>query len=412
MLTNYTYQKKLFALVIFSFNTILIAFSPYLSLALLFLSLTLAQVFFGKKSYIYFLPLLIILLAYLASSRGIFETPKDDLSDYYKNFIAINNGNLMALFEWGQGVEIGLPIVSLIISLILPEAPPRLFLFCHLVIIFGLFFWYLNKFFIAKSTNPAIYIFVICLFLGFTGIGNLLRQSYSSIFILASFGYVGRKKIFLIMLATLFHFSSPIIYLLISWLIRPNKKKLFFTLISSIIFYALVWQILLPTIDQFSFLKLTAYVTRENEGLELSTIIRAYKEVALLGIVGLAYYFLNYWKSLAAVYFSIIFLTITILLELVLPGISLRINHAIISFCIGPIVFYILTAEKSLSLFSVSIFIPCLFLLKTLSFITNPNDMALFNDKILIYSKPFAYIDFLDEDIPNNKRVWKKLKYE
>jgi len=412
MLTNYTYQERCFAFIIFSINIILIAFSPYLSLGLLFLSLMLAEVFFGKKSYTYFLPLLVFLLAYLASSRGIFETPKDDLSDYYKNFIAFNNGNLMAIFEWGQGVEIGLPVVSAVISLIAPDAPPRLFLFCHFVVIFGLFFWFLNKFFIAKSSSPAIYILVVCLFLGFTGIGNLLRQSYSSIFILASFGYAGRKKFFLLVLATLFHFSAPLMYFLIAWLIRPNKKKLIFTLIASIVLYALVWKFIIPILTQYSFLKLTAYVSGNNDGLELSIIIRAYKEIALLGVVGVIYYLLNYWKSLAAVYFSLMFMMVVILLETVMPGISLRFNHAIISFCIGSIVFYILTAEKNISLISVAIFIPCLFVFKTLSFISNPNDMALFNDKILIYSEPFAYIDFLGEDIPNDKRTWKKLKYQ
>jgi hypothetical protein len=412
MLPNSIYQKRFFSLILFSINIILIAFSPYLSLGAMFVSLIVAEAYFGKKSYRYFLPFVTLLLAYLASSRGIFETPKDDLADYYKNFITLSNGNFMGLFEFGQGLEIGFPTLSAVISLIAPNAPPRLFLFFHLVFIFSLFFFFLDKLFIAKSSSPAIFICIVCLFLGYTGIANLLRQSYASIFILASFGYVGRKKLTLIVLATLFHFSSPFIYFFIKWFIKPSKVRFIYTLLFSIITYALIWKFILPTLEQYSYLKLGAYLSENNDGLDIVTIVRAYKEIVLFGVFGLVFYFLNYWKSLAAVYFSLTFIMLVILFETVLPGITLRLNHAIISYCIGPLIFYMLTVRKSLSFISIVIIVPFLFVFKTVSFITNPNDMALFNDQTLIYDKPFGYIDFVAEDIPNDKRNWKKLNYQ
>ncbi|WP_157939960.1 EpsG family protein [Vibrio cyclitrophicus] len=412
MVTSYKYQQNNITLIIFSINIILLAFSPYLSLGLLFVSLILAEGLYGKKSYLYFLPFIVILLAYLASSRGIFETPKDDLSDYYKNFIALNDGNLLAIFEWGQGIEIGLPVVSAVISLVAPDAPPRLFLFCHLVVIFSLFFLFLHKVFLTKSSSPAIYILVVCLFLGFTGIANLLRQSYASIFLLAAFWYVGRKKYCLLIVATLFHFSSPLIYFLLRWLIQANKKKLIITLISSILFYSVIWKLILPILEQYSFLKLTAYLIKDGEDLDVSIIIRAYKEIFLLCIFGVVYNLLGYWKSLSSVYSSILFLMLVFFLELMLPGISLRITHAVISFCIGPIVFYILCSRKEFSMFSVAVLIPLLFVLKIMSFTNNPNDMALFNDQVIAYSEPFGYIEFLYEDINNDKRNWKIMKYQ
>ncbi|MEZ9357189.1 EpsG family protein [Vibrio breoganii] len=411
MSINYTYKEKYLAIVCISSTITLAAFSPYLSLALVFISLILFEVAFGRKYYIYFLPLLVLLLAYLASSRGIFETPKDDLSDYYKNFIALGDGNLFAIFEWGQGIEIGLPIVSAIISFIVPEAPPRLFLFLHLIVIFGLFFWFLHKLFLNRISSPAVFICIVCLFLGYTGIGNLLRQSYSSVFLLASLGYVGRKKVFLLIIATLFHFSAVFIYLLLAWLIRPSKKKIFVTLIATIVVYAVLWKLIRPILEEYSYLKLTAYLMG-NDGLELSVLISVYKEFVLIGIMAYIYYLLGFWKSLNVAYSFILLLILVVFIELILPGISLRLNHALISFCIGPLLFYVLSVKKRISMFSVAIIIPLLFVLKAFSFINNPHDMALFDDQQLIYSNPLGYTSFLNDEIPNDKRDWKHMKYQ
>ncbi len=134
----------------------------------------------------------------------------------------------------------------------------------------------------------------------------------------------------------------------------------------------------------------------ENEKGILTTLL-AYKEIILLGIIGLLFDILKFRDTLDLFYFSLIFLLVTLLLELLMPGISLRFSHAIIIFCIGPLLFSVLTARPEISLISISVVIPCLFVLKIVSFIHNPNDMALFMDKTLIYTEPFAYIDFLNK---------------
>lgn len=91
---------------------ILLMFSPYLALISIFICALFTSKITNKQSYQIYLPFLIFCLAYLASSRGIFETPKDDLADYYKNFQALSNGNVWAVFEWGGGLEVGFPLIS------------------------------------------------------------------------------------------------------------------------------------------------------------------------------------------------------------------------------------------------------------------------------------------------------------
>ncbi|MBW3119070.1 hypothetical protein, partial [Providencia rettgeri] len=58
------------------------------------------------------------------------------------------------------------------------------------------------------------------------------------------------------------------------------------------------------------------------------------------------------------------------------------------------------------------IIIPLIFILKIYSFVNNKNEMALFSDGNYFYSTPFEYVDFLTQDISNNKRDWKRLNYE
>lgn len=251
-----------------------------------------------------------------------------------------------------------------------------------------------------------------CIFLGFTGIGNLLRQSYASIFILSAFFYEGRKKYGLLIIASLFHFSSPLIYLFIKWLSLAKLRQFLLSVFFLLFTYFVAWKYLYPLLEQVHFLKLTAYLSKSNKGLELSTIIGAYKEIALFGIVGFLYYLLGLSKNLAPLYFSALFISVVVFLENLLPGVSLRFNHAVISFCVGPLMYYILTRTKDAKILAVGLIVPILFILKISSFVNNPNDMALFDDNKLYYSQPFEYINFLDEEISNDKRDWKKMKYQ
>ncbi|MEI7251148.1 MULTISPECIES: EpsG family protein [Pectobacterium] len=390
---------------------LILPFSPYVALILCFPLLTIFEASGEKNKFLYFfiLAVIVILLSYLGSTRGIFETMKDDLSDYYKNFIALSNGNVMAIFEFGGGIEFGFSLVSFLISCIFPYCSPRLFLFFHLVFINALYFIFLHHFLMKKTRNKSLFILVSCLFLGFTGESNLLRQSYSSIFILfALFSNEKNKFFFYIALATIFHFSAVIIFFYLKFFMNINFKRFLVFSISAVLIMATFDMLLEPFLEQYRYLKIDAYLN--GDGVEFSTVISAYKEYLLI-LVMLFVCFLFNKINANVLLAAVAWLLSAAVIEVVMSGMSLRINHVVIVFLTGPLLYFTFMRVKTVGWFFAAVLVPLLFVAKVYSFVENKNDMALFSDGKYFYSTPFGYVDFLTRDISNDKREWKLLKY-
>lgn len=98
-------------------------------------------------------------------------------------------------------------------------------------------------------------------------------------------------------------------------------------------------------------------------------------------------------------------------MEVVMSGISLRINHAIITFLTGPLLYFTFSRSGTINWFFVATLIPLIFVAKVYSFTENKNDMALFADGKFVYATPLEYVDFLTRNVANDRREWKSLKY-
>ncbi len=392
--------------------TILIsAYSPYISLLLCFPLLLLLNIGPSQTKLLKFIVLVVLVffLSYLASSRGIFETGRDDLADYYKNFLAFSRGNYYAFFEFGGGLEVGFSFISFLISLFFPFCSPRLFLFIHLLVINSFYFIFLSQFSRRYDIKyDSLLILVACVFLGYTGESNLLRQSYSSVLILLAFLNVTRLKYFLIFFASMFHLTSIPVYIFFNYLKNVNVNKFFLVLFCSIVLILSFSIFLEPFLEQYRFLKIDAYLN--GDGVDSSVIINAYKEFSIILFL-LFFLWLTgrcvkeYWLVLL----SWIFVTITF--EVIMSGVSLRINHMVIIFLVGPLLYLSFSKDKILHAFFALIIIPALLFGKIYSFSTNDKEMALFSDGVFFYSTPFEYLDFVLDDIPNDKREWKRMKY-
>lgn len=407
-----TEQPFKFSFLVFLLLSLFLAlmFSPYIAILILFTLMFLFNVWLDERFVVYCLPILVVLLAYLACSRGIFLTEKDDLSDYYENFLVISRGNYFGLFEFGNGIEIGFPLISLVLSLIHPFAPPREFLFFHLLVIFSLYFLFIYKSVLRYVTvdKYAVFFIFISLFIGYTAVSNLLRQSYASVFLFSLFFERKEYKKYLI-IAILFHYSSLILYFLFKFIINQNYKRFFVFTIGCGLFYFLYSISLVTIFSEYQYLKLDAYLN--GDGVDFMQVMYAYKEFLIVFIM-LVFYRLNNKNTNMNYIFSILsFFVITVVLELMLSGISLRINHFVISFLVGPILYIVFSRNKYLSVAFCFLIVPIVLAFKVYSFASNKDDMSLFSDGHYWYESPMSYIDFVLEDIPNNKRLWKNLNY-
>ncbi|MUL05924.1 hypothetical protein GNP64_07835 [Aliivibrio fischeri] len=393
-----------FKIILISLIIVLLPFSPLLSLLLSILYIL--SIDRSRVSYSDIIPIIVflVLLSFLAASRGIFETAKDDFSDYYKNYQAFSHGNIKALFEWGMGFEVGLPLINNIFSIISVEIKPRLLLFLHLLCINTLLFYFVLK--LAKAINVkklGIFLCYFFLFLGVTGISNLLRQSYASVFLCLAF--IERRNLNII-IGSIFHLSTLFLYWLYDLIFTERKERTLLVIAISI-FLVINGHFIKLVLTYIASFKFEAYLIGPKDGYSYFSVLSAYKEFILLCVMSGLNFKRGYNKYIF--YSTLNLILIIFSLETFIPGLSLRLFHGSLVLLIGPALFLVL--------FSYNKYLPYILLLplmflKGLSFYNNKHDMALFNDKRIYYSTPFEYISFLDQNISNDKRDWKKLKYE
>lgn len=393
-----------FKIIMISLIIVLLPFSPLLSLllsVLYLLSIDRNRIYYSDV-----IPIIvfIVLVSFLAASRGIFETPKDDFSDYYKNYEAFSHGNIKALFEWGMGFEVGLPLINKILSIISGDFKPRLLLFLHLLCINTLLFYFILK--LAKAINIkkiGIFLCYFFIFLGFTGISNLLRQSYASVFLCLAF--IERRSLNII-IGSIFHLSTFFLYWLYNFLFTERKERTLLVIALSLLL-VITGQLIKVSLTYIASFKLEAYLIGPKDGYSYFSVLSAYKEFIFLCLLSGLNIKKGYNKYIFYSSFNIILIICS--LESFIPGISLRLFHGPLTLLIGPALFLVLYSYNKYLPYI--LLLPLVFL-KSLSFYNNENDMALFNDKKLYYNTPFEYVSFLDQNISNDKRDWKKLKYE
>lgn len=181
-----------------------------------------------------------ISIAAIIGSRSTLMIDSDDFSNYYNSYILIR-GNDYSPFEWyGKGLEIGLPIIFVIISKILNIYNINS-LIQVIVMISSLAYTILIEYFVVKNeANKSKATACIWLFTPFFMASQVTRQFFSCICIMfAIYSEQKFKKLFYILLSIIFHLSAIPIYTIVYLVKKYRIKSIIVVLLISIVIKSL-----------------------------------------------------------------------------------------------------------------------------------------------------------------------------
>lgn len=250
----------LFLYVIILFMAVL--FSPIIAVVIVVTTLIFLKVSDQNLQYgitFLLLSLLIIVNAIDAISIKNFVIVNDDFSAYYNNYLSFLDMRTVSvvdgIFEFGM-VEIGLPTLNYLLSLLIGSNEPYVLKFFYAIIQLSLLFYCCMV--IAKNKKMTARDFTILCCVCFVFYKSLLaiqisRQTFSSFMIvLGIFSDSRRKTIFFYMLAIIFHSSAIFLYPLSVYLFQERKLKDFYlsavVAICGWVFIQLMYQLLLINI--------------------------------------------------------------------------------------------------------------------------------------------------------------------
>lgn len=142
---------------------------------------------------------LVFNIAVIYSSRLYFNIATDfddDFSRYYQNYLDIYDNISGAMFVWGGGFEIGLPLFYKLLSLFLPKLIPQYLLFFTALGATSLFYiwceYYGTKW--VKPHQKAALIAFACFIGIFLESLGLTRQCFASIFCSLDFSHIQKDS--------------------------------------------------------------------------------------------------------------------------------------------------------------------------------------------------------------------------
>lgn len=226
----------------------------YFPLGAYFFSFLILVIMVNDKNKKDYMPILMVFFSILIISFIINEISlqsfiinEDDFTTYYNNYIYLLNGDYNAIFHFGNGFEIGLPILNLIIANVLNLPYPYMVKTIYILIYIAMIISLTNKsaeFLKIKlgenKVNKLFLFLCYLLFLKLTMLLTIERQSIASYFVLLAVFSDNKKKYLWILIGTLFHLTTPIIYLLVNKAIKITDYKLlfkyFFVMVFSYVF--------------------------------------------------------------------------------------------------------------------------------------------------------------------------------
>ena len=338
-----------------------------------------------------------------ASSHPLFLYKESDFTTYYQNYLVFYKYGLTAdfldYFKFGSPIEIGLPIVNYIFSLVIDAPLPYMvklfhaFLQLSLVVIIV---FYISKKYSLQFREMSLLFALIFLFYKFGATLNHLAQGYSSLFIILAI-FKKRYVNFWFFTAVFFHVSAIVVYPLIRFLVlTKNKRKL-------IIFNVLS---LLGTLLIFNFLNVASdFVTSSGplfgkliwaftKVMDSNKVFESIKAATIASIYLLPIMFLNtiliLWKKLSLpLSLNILSMFIFILSFSYLPGISVRVMAPVLTILIGFLyfisMFYLVKFKQFVYIFIFFItFFPINWILKS--------ELYYYNYPLASF-KPLYYLD-------------------
>lgn len=174
--------------------------------------------------------------AVIISSRAIGLSSADDFSSgYWPLFIDILSGNYDKVFHYGDGFEPGLGFFFLIISYLFNEITPQFLIFIstftNLILLIFCVEFILQKSSLIVANNKALTISLILFFFSTFMSSQVMRQSFASIFLMmAIFSRSSFTSYLYLLFGTLFHLTTPLLYLLIK--LSQSKPKLTITIVA------------------------------------------------------------------------------------------------------------------------------------------------------------------------------------
>lgn len=359
------------------------------------------------------------------TSVELFLYEESDFTGYYNNYLKfLFNGFNLENFEYGAGIEVILPFINYLLSLVLKTNNPYLVLYMHsfflMLLIYYLIYLISKHHKLELKETILLFTFTIVLFKYGTAL-NHLRQTYASIFILIAIFSKNNKYIF-ILLSIFTHLSSIIIYPLVKFLLmeRSAKRIKMFTLICILMsgtiyilffnFYSLIMHTDFILLEKIKFALI--YLKKDldiTKYLMTSSVASFY-----LIILALLFFLLknnkvySQWNLYAMIVFLISFSF--------LPGISFRLLDPILTISIGYLFFKYLRIELKLKqAYLVGILIIIFFQFKWMIF-----NIGYYQKYPWISYKPFYYIftyfeqkDLVDRySLPHLKDVNIENKYK
>lgn len=163
-----------------------------------------------------------------ATSHPIFLYSEADYTTYYYNYqLFLDSGFDTKFFFFAGGVEVGVPLLNYIFSIIINHPMPFMVKLCHALVQTSLLYFCvqkISKYHKLSLKSTAFLLALMLLFFKYGSTLNHLRQGYSSFFIILAF-YSQRRRWLFILLAASFHLSAIVIYPLVKFLLFSRDLK-------------------------------------------------------------------------------------------------------------------------------------------------------------------------------------------
>lgn len=183
---------------------------------------------FKKEETLFFSILAMLSVIFIISSRGILPVTSgihDDINVYYSVYEDILREKFDALFTFGGGVEVGLPLYFYFVSCIFGDVTKNqlIFLVNLPVGIFFIYWVYKNSQKICQVKHLSFLISGVLIFYSF-GYGSLLLRQYCAcVFLLYAFTEKRNYIVFLLVaLAIFFHTSSLFVFFIVTFFLKKN----------------------------------------------------------------------------------------------------------------------------------------------------------------------------------------------
>ncbi|WP_307983792.1 hypothetical protein [uncultured Helicobacter sp.] len=172
-------QTDVFPLILALIPWVILPFSPMIASVAGFFLIVFSSVFTKKSRVI--ISLCIILSASIYNGDCI---PHSDYINYYHTYEKLLNNNFQALFDYGAGLEVALPLYYLILSRFLGELSSSTFIAINIFTAALLFYIWLEVYamFHIAPKQRTLCVALSLLFFHYWFAGNVIRQLLSSVF--------------------------------------------------------------------------------------------------------------------------------------------------------------------------------------------------------------------------------------